>query len=99
MLFRSAKLKAWANREKLEVKVVRTAYRPADHERASELYGNEDYPAIVIWDEVKTLTEFAEMIKESSNKLIKPGRNKNNKGPRQSRGAGKEKSGEAAKDE
>lgn len=95
-----AKLKAWANREKLEVKVVRTAYRPADHERASELYGNEDYPAIVIWDEVNTLTEFAEMIKESSNKLIKPGRNKNNKGPRQSRGArgaGKEKSGEAAK--
>lgn len=69
-----AKLKAWATREKLVVKVVRTAYRPADHERASKLYGNEDYPAIVIWDEVTTLTDFA---KDCKNKLIKAGKEKN----------------------
>lgn len=94
-----AALKAWANRENLEVKVIRTAYRPADHARAAELYGSVDYPAIVVQNDVKTLTEFVEMIKESSNKLIKPEKNKDGKAPRKSREAEKNKHGEAARDE
>lgn len=73
-----ATLKSWANREKLEVIVIRTAYRPADHERATDLYGSIDYPAIVVWNDVKALTEFVKMIKVSSNKLIKPEKNKTN---------------------
>lgn len=69
-------LKTWATQAGLDVIVVRTAYRPADHARAAEIYGSADYPAIVVWKEVKTLKEFAEMIKSSSNKLIKPEMNK-----------------------
>lgn len=82
-------LETWAMHNNLDVKVIRTAYRPADHKRAAEIYDSEDYPTFVVWHDVKTLKEFVKMIKNTSNKLIKPERNKGDmqdmqraKGPR-----------------
>lgn len=69
-------LENWAMHNNLDVKVIRTAYKPADHKRAAELYESEDYPTIVVWNDVVTLKEFIKMIKDASNKLVKAERNK-----------------------
>ena len=69
-------LNQWALHNELELQVVRTAYRPADHKRATEIFGSEDYPAFVVYNDVFLLKEFVKMIRDGKNKLIKPGRDK-----------------------
>lgn len=69
-------LKDWAQRQDLVIQIIRTAYKPADHKQAAEIYGNEDYPCFVVTDDVKTLKEFAHMISEQKNKLVKEGKTK-----------------------
>lgn len=73
---RLLEIEAWALHNNLDVIKIRTSYKPADHKRAAEIYGSEYYPTFVVYDDVKTLKEFAEMIKDTDNKLAKPERNK-----------------------
>lgn len=73
---RLLEIEAWALHKNLDVIKIRTSYKPADHKRAAEIYGSEDYPIFVVWHDVKTLKEFVKMIKDTDNKLVKPERNK-----------------------
>lgn len=73
---RLLELQTWALHNNLDVIMIRTSYKPADHKRAAEIYGSEYYPTFVVWNDVKTLKEFVEMIKDADNKLVKPERNK-----------------------
>ena len=74
----------WALNNNLEVKVIRTAYRPADHRKAVELWScrddlktrPEDYPAFVIYNGVHTLGEFIKMISNTKDKMFKGGKTK-----------------------
>lgn len=69
-------LQTWVLHNNLDAITIRTAYKPADHKRAAEIYGSEDYPTFVVSDDVKTLKDFVKMIKDTSNKLVKPERDK-----------------------
>lgn len=70
-------INAWANLNDLDVKVVRTAYRPEAHQRATELWAakmeldiddkaqNEkaqNYPIFVVYNDVIQIKEFIRMI-------------------------------------
>lgn len=79
---------SWALHRDLDVQVIRTAYRPADHKRAVQLWAShkgvpedeaQDYPAFVVHDSIMSLKDFVEMITEEDvkNKLIKEGKTKN----------------------
>lgn len=82
----------WATKNELDVKLIRTAYRPKDHERATELWAaktgldledeeqNEraqNYPTFVLFDDVIEIKEFTKMIKDCKNKMVKKGKTKN----------------------
>lgn len=60
----------------LTYKVVRTSYRPSDHKRATEIWGDEDYRAFVVYDDVVEFGDFIDMITDSKNKLVKIGKRK-----------------------
>lgn len=66
----------YAMHNDLDVQVIRTQYRPADHKKASELWGGEDYSTFVVADGVHTLKEYLEMISDAKNKLVKEGETK-----------------------
>lgn len=79
----------YALHKDLSVQVIRTAYRPADHKKATELWGcrtevkpedAENYPTFVIASgssKIKTLKEYAKMVIKAENKMIKEARTKN----------------------
>lgn len=84
-------INVWALHNDLDVKVVRTAYRPKDHRRATELWaakmgldlGNKDdnekaqgYPIFVVHNDVVEIKEFIEMITDCKNKMVKGGQTK-----------------------
>lgn len=73
-------INAYANHNDLDVQVIRTQYRPADHKRAAELWGSrddvktedaEDYSTFVVKDGVYKMQEYLEMITYAKNKLVK----------------------------
>lgn len=74
----------WALHNNLEVQVIRTAYRPADHKKAAELWGHQhgvedttNYPTFVYYkDDVYKMKDFAKMINDTENKLVKGGKTK-----------------------
>lgn len=76
----------YALHNNLDVQVIRTAYRPADHKKAIELWScrdpktGDDYPIFVVYkDGLYTLEEFVEMIGEDStlkDKMVKEGKTK-----------------------
>lgn len=80
-------INTYATRHDLELQIIRTAYRPADHDRATEIWGCRDgvseedaesYSAFVPYkDKIYTLEEFTEMIGDDvKNKMIKEGETK-----------------------
>lgn len=78
----------YALHKDLSVQVIRTAYRPADHKKATELWGcrtgaetedAENYPTFVIASgssKIRTLKEYVKMIRKADNKMIKEARTK-----------------------
>ncbi len=83
-------LNIWAQTQGLTTQVIRTAYRPADHQKATELWASRsntpkdetpeeaaDYPSFIVWEEIISLKGFIEMIKEPKNKMVKGGKTKN----------------------
>lgn len=69
-------INAYAMHNDLDVQVIRTQYHPADHKKASELWGGEDYSTFVLADGVHTMKEYLEMISDTKNKLVKRGKTK-----------------------
>lgn len=90
---RVSMIESWAEKKKLKVQIVRTAYRPADHEEAVKLWAKsnglnlesksareiaEEYPTFIVYDKtIATLKEFVRMITNSKNKMVKGGSTKN----------------------
>lgn len=69
----------------LDVQVIRTQYRPADHKKAVELWSSRDdikeedaenYSTFVVQNGVHTMKEYLEMISDTKNKLVKDGETK-----------------------
>lgn len=69
----------------LDVQVIRTAYRPADHKKATEFWAqaaglSEDdaanYPTFVVYKNIYDIEEFVKMITNTKNKLVKKGKAK-----------------------
>lgn len=80
-------IQLWALHNDLDVQVVRTAYKPADHNRAVRLWAShqgvseeeaQDYPAFVVRDSIMSLKDFVEMIAKDNvkNKMVKEGKSK-----------------------
>lgn len=75
----------WVRHEGLTVRIIRTAYRPEEHGKATELWAAardlpeeeaQDYATFVVYNDVIELKEFVKMIKECKNKMIKEGETK-----------------------
>lgn len=84
-------IQEWALHEGLSYKVIRTAYAPADHTEATELWATmlgidthikeerekaESYPPFVVYNDIVKLEEFIKMIKDTKNKMVEEGKAK-----------------------
>lgn len=70
----------------LDVQVIRTQYKPADHDKATEFWASrsdvkdedaENYSTFVVHDGVYKMKEFLKMINGAENKLVQEGEAKN----------------------
>lgn len=75
----------WCLHKGLTYEVHRTAYRPWWHKKAVGLWASaagiteeeaKDYPSFVVWKGIKTIEEFARMIKREKDKSVKEGKTK-----------------------
>lgn len=82
-------IQSWAQQNDLELQIVRTAYRPADHAEAMQLWAKREdapanetedelacYPIFVVYQGIKTLRKFVKMITDAKNKLVPEGETK-----------------------
>lgn len=85
------KVDTYATSKDLNLQIIRTAYRPADHSKATELWSCRDgapndeteedaadYPTFVLYgDKIYKLKEFVKMISDhAKNKMVKEGKAK-----------------------
>lgn len=84
-------IRSWAQKNNLELQIIRTAYRPADHKEAMKLWAKAcglaldteegealaaEYPVFVVHDgAIATVKEFVKVI--TKNKMVKEGVTKN----------------------
>lgn len=77
----------YALHKDLIVQVIRTAYRPADHKKATELWScrkgavegenSEDYKTFVVYNgKIQEFKEFLKMIIRAENKMVKEAKTK-----------------------
>lgn len=75
----------YALHNNLDVQVIRTQYKPADHNKAAELWSSrsdvkeddaEKYSTFVVHDGIYTMKEYLEMISDTKDKLVKEGKTK-----------------------
>lgn len=78
-------INTYALHHDLDVQVIRTQYRPADHDKATELWSSrsdvkeddaENYSTFVVDDDVYKMEEYLEMISDTKDKLVKEGETK-----------------------
>lgn len=71
-------IRNWSYSKGYDLEIKRTAYRPAWHKEATELWGGEDYSAFVVNERGKVM-ELSNFLDKCRNKAVRAGKKKGTK--------------------